>query len=837
MQREANLNRYKFFKALTLWNVVLAASAFFIFTPLLAYSQAINCKALLKKAQILRKDTYKDLSTQKKREKFIEALEKVINELEPCAEQVIDRELRLQINTIISSSKIKIRMLKKKAKIPLPGDCMECKSIEECIKICKGWQKENNYCRKTYRDNIEQFETLDCDTCIKNLGDYYSLAEEIIRNEKLDENKKYSQDTIRALWGNLYKISQDPNCIKKSQKEIKDIMLPPSIPPDDLVTYLAKIISGLTPEKYKQLQEKMKKYTKNDATLLLNFFLGIVEKIDPNVIKTLDLSPLESGEILINALKKSPSDYKKLIKQMENFSVKDTALLLQFFTDMVSKEDIKNILLWQNLFKSLMEYAPAQRRLLIETLPNMQWERFNNLLDEIINAVPNEGTILISNFMMTEAPTEMDITNVNYLNHRLRAIVKEMYNSPVENIEFPNLERIGGMQIGTDCQFRARREDDNIHFKIVGYISRYEEKYVLMLRFLSKKNLIIYSENLELSLNQATSNAKIKDLFKGAFDNFNNFIKTLKILPLNKSKLIIDYTDFTRIEAFINKAVYEDAKIYELVDKEGLQDINGVYVGGGIFWEGDVEANKIFGNDLRDLIYERINKLYMLKRPHSLLREKPPDHNYLYVKGEYEKKVNAEKSSVTISYGIGPKTYSETEIYFPKEKIKNDIDKKKVKATIVVIVSNAIANYLNLTPAIVKLTQGKEEEKITPPPVHSLKHKYLTSFFMPGYIRTYSEGKEKPSKWYTTWNYSNISLLTLSMASEAIYINSNYDEGKEEFFWAGIIGSGLFIANGALGMVHAKMYNPPINKKLAYRPFISINTKNNNPLLLFTFTF
>lgn len=118
-----------------------------------------------------------------------------------------------------------------------------------------------------------------------------------------------------------------------------------------------------------------------------------------------------------------------------------------------------------------------------------------------------------------------------------------------------------------------------------------------------------------------------------------------------------------------------------------------------------------------------------------------------------------------------------------------------------------------------------------------LKYKYLTSFLMPGYVRSYHEG-EKTSGIVKAWNYSNIALLGLAVVSEAAYINTDYD--NDALFHIGVTATVAFIVNGVLGVWDAASYEPPkINAAgiAITGPDVSINGQYNEPALMLTFRF
>jgi hypothetical protein len=81
---------------------------------------------------------------------------------------------------------------------------------------------------------------------------------------------------------------------------------------------------------------------------------------------------------------------------------------------------------------------------------------------------------------------------------------------------------------------------------------------------------------------------------------------------------------------------------------------------------------------------------------------------------------------------------------------------------------------------------------------------YINSFFMPGYARSYH--KTDPPAWVGAWNYSNYMLLGLSLVSQMMFIQSDYEE--DVFYQIGVAGMYLFAINGMAGVLDAKLYSP-----------------------------
>jgi len=150
---------------------------------------------------------------------------------------------------------------------------------------------------------------------------------------------------------------------------------------------------------------------------------------------------------------------------------------------------------------------------------------------------------------------------------------------------------------------------------------------------------------------------------------------------------------------------------------------------------------------------------------------------------------------------------------------------------------NLSEENIELLHSILKAITSEKASPIFLPPRPPLKHKYLTSFLMPGYVRSYHE-EEKTSGIVKAWNYSNIALLGLAVVSEAAYISTDYD--NDALFHIGVTAAVAFVVNGVLGIVDAARYDHPKNNKDSTAitgPYISINGQYDEPALMFTFKF
>jgi hypothetical protein len=91
---------------------------------------------------------------------------------------------------------------------------------------------------------------------------------------------------------------------------------------------------------------------------------------------------------------------------------------------------------------------------------------------------------------------------------------------------------------------------------------------------------------------------------------------------------------------------------------------------------------------------------------------------------------------------------------------------------------------------------------------------YVRSFIMPGYVRSLSEDSRNP--WVSAWNYSNGLILGLSLGSQLLFIDSEYQ--RTDYYRAGLVGGALFLFNGVLGALEAYRFTHQAESKSGSKP-------------------
>jgi len=275
---------------------------FLILSPLTAYP-ATNCQNIQKIMQsaITKRDNDNiDLSTKKKRMHYIRQLSAELEDLKFCKKTIKDPFLKLQVNTVINTIEGKIKKISDLTDYKILK-CQQCQSITECRELCDEIKKRKEYWRKRYNNAIQGHDSLDCEKCIKDLENYYITVEDLLSKEELNVNQIYSKESITALWGILYSISKNQECLHKGQEKLQRIMLPFLMPPSDLVKFISEKFKKLNEDEQKELLER-----KEDALFMIEFLIEVIRKTEPDFLYKLNIDPYILADMLSKIIGKYP---------------------------------------------------------------------------------------------------------------------------------------------------------------------------------------------------------------------------------------------------------------------------------------------------------------------------------------------------------------------------------------------------------------------------------------------------------------------------------------------------------------------------------------------------
>lgn len=799
-----------------------------------------DCRNRLEQANRVRNDIARDLSSSGNRQAYVNELRAVLESLEPCLKAADDPDLELQIRTAVGSIRGKISQLTKKKDYTLPGDCRKC-ADQACRNVCERWKRANEYYRKKYRSKIEPFDTLECGECLRYLEDFHTAVGELAPADMADENETFSRETVQVLWGILYRVARDKECLEKGGTMIRKIMFPKSMTAKQMLESIPDKVRDMEMDERARLVSGTKALTEEKKTVLTALFMDILKDMDPEKIQAFCAPPADCVKFMAEI-----TEMKEKITMLEAEKMPETSKseLLSFYTDLFSNADSGTIQQWQTLMASVSEIeSEQQRKMIVEMIPDIKWDKIIDLLDEMETIETREGIIAIYNFMLTDVkPGDRD--NVRPMNQAFRTAAANKYKLPVEERKRRVFDKnfyvlnVGEKFKKTDPDLKNK----DVFLKITGNVNRTGDQYVVMVRFLSENNFVLFSENLGIPVSAPDENT-LQMKFEAMIDRFETFRKTLGLA--SKKTSASKAADFEKIEAYISKGVYEDNRIYEQLDKKDLDRIPGVYIRGAEFWGDNVEADGIFGRDIKNLVTDRIHKWYFKKRPHTLLLERPVP-NCLIVKGGYQTDEASNYSRITVSYFTDRTTdlpYSENTLYFPTVS-RDETDKIfAIKMRLVSMISKSLANYLDLIPETEKAVMAKasvteariksEDEIPADKPKRIPELSNFRAFMMPGHLRT--EYEKDPGTLVKMWNWSNFTILGLSLASEFMFIHSEYED--EGYYWAGLAGIGLFCANGAMGVIDAHTYDPPRQVRSWHGPFLSYNEKHDKAMLLIGYSF
>jgi hypothetical protein len=680
--------------------------------------------------------------------------------------------------------------------------CEDVRSLSECKDTCKLWRGENNWCRSRYRKIHKVFEYLTCRESLEAISDIFQKPGKYM---DWDQGIEGSEDLTLAdiFAGSIYKVfkSEKTECIRNAENLLGSLYIEPS----KLVMLFAEII-----EKNPKAMEWLRALPDERKKSLFRYFLDILSQLPEESLPKI-------AEALRNSFLYESKDWDRFVTQLLQTEPKDRALLLNYFTDIAEQEEEPmNILFWQQVFKAFEGKSPTLLKSLVESTETRDWQDLKHLLSEVPSTDQQEGSVYIHYLVQIEHPESQDDSlNVLSMNKALLAAAQAVYgkNDIRKGIDLQGDAVRERLQVGSRWDHGLiadpKSREKPLYFRTVGSVHRENNRHSVHMAFISERDLCLYTETIVLD--EDKNRNVYQEAFKNLFQRFNEYLGALKIVTLNRSDFIMKPADFDRIGTFIYKSLYQNSQ-FEFKDKSKFDQVKGVFL--RIDHRSFEPIKQEDWKNLGKMIRERVNRFYYGETVHTLWKSKTGP-GVMDVHVRYKPYVPERKNFVkfNVQYRMGT-TYSESNLYVHEKKMSNE-EAEKVKEVITVIVSDTLADYLNLGPSSFKPKK--------PVPLVEPSNKYLTSFLIPGYVRSYYE--EEPSTLLKTWNYSNITLLTLSILSEAIFILSDYE--SDAFYHAGIIGVGLFAINGAWGVLDVSMYAPPIDKENAQK----------SPMLRLTFRF
>ena len=804
-----------------------------------------TCLSALEDAHFLLDELRRQLPSRSEQVQKYQAIQSILS---PCPKDQTPPHIAMEIKALKIAVKRKLECLLKQP-TTYYAPCDTCKDQEpsaSCLELCKQWETLYKDCYRMYYDNIDLFRRLTCSEAAEILNDYYDAAWHVLKEKRFDANTEYPPETIRMLWGLLYRMSRS-DCVDHTEVKtaMRRIMFPYLAEIEKYIHILIELGKGGAPEQMEKLIKKLEMLSDEETAFFIDLLLAWILYMDPKGDYIQDLDPESIGRSLSVLIQTNPQVFVQLISSMEHLPSKERLRLISDFVEMTADKGDARATQQQKILSSLQNFDENQLDSALSILHKVPWGKINSAFKGIAQVTTQEAAIVhVYDFLLIDddPTTDQDNEIAKTINDAFdREVPVAGYKLANLRTRKPNLSPdLLDKQINEKVQYPIRPKEAPKSFRpdiyLVGRIGRsMTGEYDLYIRFVSKQNVILFIDTIRVSPELKTCRDQLERKIKKLYEEFHLFIGMMSIIDKAESHVVIEYLKTDRPVAFINEAVHAHSQAYKIQGEKSWEKVGEIVVEPD-FWGTDPAANKALGTGYREVIMQRLESLYYTSY-HALVRDRVRISDRLEICGRYSEEVpsslnttNDKCSKITIVLkNKKEEEKSTTDLIISEQFI--DKHQETVKAIIVQFVCGAIATTLNFNPEpLPKVT------KVTALP--ELKYKFLTSFLMPGYVRSYHE--EEPSGIVKAWNYSNIALLGLAVVSEAAYISTDYD--NDPLFHIGVTATVGFIVNGVLGVVDAARYETPKKKNntagiAITGPYVSINGQYDEPTLMFTFKF
>lgn len=797
-----------------------------------------TCLSALEEAHSLLDELRRQLPS---RSEQVRKYQKIQLILSPCPKDHSPPHIAMEIKALKIAIERKLEWLLKQP-TTYYAPCDTCKDQEpsaSCLELCKQWETLYKDCYRMYYDNIDLFRRLTCSEAAKILNDYYDVVWHLLKERRFDANTAYPRETVRTLWGLLYRMSRS-DCVDHTEVKtaMRRIMFPYLAEIEKYIHILIELGKGGAPEQMERLIKELERLSSEEEAFFIDLLLACIRHMDTKGDYIQGLDPESIGRSLSVLIQTNPQVFVQLIGSMEHLPPKVRLRILGDFVEMTADKGDAQATQLQRILSSLQNFDDNRLDSALSMLHKVPWMKIDRAFKGIAQVTTQKAAIVhVYDFLLIDddPTTDQDNEIAKTINEAFdREVIVAGYKLTNLRTRQPNLSPdFFDKQINEKARDSIRPKEAPKSFRpdiyLVGRIGRsITGEYDLYIRFVSKQNVILSINTIRVSPELKTCRDQLERKIRKLYEEFHLFIGMMSIIDKAESHVVIEYLKTDRPVAFINRAVAAYSQAYKIQGDNDWEKVDKIVIKPA-FWGSDPAANKALGTGYSEVIMQRLESLYYTSY-HPLVRDRVRTSDRLEIFGRYSEEVpsflnatNDKLRKVTIvlkdKYEIEKST---TDLIFSEQFI--DKHQEKVKAIIVQFVCGAIATTLNFNP--------EPLPRVTVLP--ELKYKFLTSFFMPGYVRSYHE--QEPSRIVKTWNYSNIALLGLAVVSEAAYISTDYD--NDALFHIGVTATVAFIVNGLLGVWDA--YEPPKNNRAGAAitgPYISINGQYDEPALMFTFKF
>lgn len=600
-------------------------------------------------------------------------------------------------------------------------------------------------------------------------------------------------------------------------------------------------------------------YKKEEIEALLLTIYAIIKADDEACIA-------EGLELIQKIIVRSPGNFLKIFEELWR-GLDDGSR--HEIINIISVADSRSLYDMAALFQVLNKKDQRERAVLIDMITGLEWSQLVRVSDA--KAIDLTKIMRISYLMVTDEQEilhpDKEIQAINRclpeaFSRRLGLINThvELTTAPRDDFHALSIRALDECKVGNTLF--VKEENSPTHgdrsLAIVGGVSSGPDSYLLRLRFLSDKGMVLFAKNIRIEKNKPHTDEKggdpACDILDGEIGNtlhdFRNFLSIFQLFPGGGS-----LTGNT--QAYIaNTALISNIQTQIHSRKEALQKYDGVLIKKD-FWD-DPMGNAIFGKSIHDRIYTRINANYFHTRLNGLLldRIKP---GCMIVSGRlletpiqakpYDGGESGETSAITLSFTNDDQTIPLRKItfFFPRASLA---DKKAIETLheeIEGIVTMTLADIFDLIPqrSAFHVPAGGGNGPISGPTLitpltkepESLPENRLMvsvrSFFIPGYART-THGQQLSGP-IQVWNMSSSILGALSLGAAMYYMNTDYEQ-EWAYTASAILGYG-FCINGAIGMIDGFLLGKPRDMPMEKAGGIHLNWAADGPLVMMSHAF
>lgn len=700
------------------------------------------------------------------------------------------------------------------------------------------WEMFYRDCYRMYVNHFDLVRHLSCDEAATLINQYYDQAWDLVKKNQFQTDKDYPLETVQMFWRLLYRLSSKDCAGSKSEKmAVQRVFFPHPLDAVKVIQILTELAKGDSPHKMEKLLQTMRELNTEQQNFLVHLLIVLAAELKSEGGYLDHIHPEKMGRIFVKLLKTNPQIFIQLIGAMDHLSSDQRLTLLSEFTDIAMEADNTQVIRFRRMLSKLPSIEKQNLELAISMLHKVPWSMKESVLKDFSSVAADQQAIIgVYNFLLIDAPQLPDLETAKAINEVFQrpSPLSRFRTIPLDASRVKDTPEFLNLPVGASAHRLIHhgngQAENSGDVELIGSIQRnVTGGYLVHLRFLDRNHTILFRDTLELAHNVAERRDLLQQKAVSSFQRFNLFIVIMRLMDAAESHIAVSYMKDEKPAAFIQRTVTSHSKIfgqYVLNDREKVESI----IIHPEFWKDQFQGAWKPGSGYDVAITDRLYTLYY-RSYHALVSEQKKRPVTLEVYGEYfglshnKENYDGEKQyKFTIVFVINHEVRSKTDLYLPTSMVRDQED--MTKQLIAQIVCRAIALLLDFKP-----------EPLSPQVVTLTDYPLVASFFMPGIWRTQETTGTPASALLRTWNYSNLVLLGIAIATELTYISSDYE--NDALFWTAVGGTGLFILNGAAGVIDAYGNRQDIRTVSTTCPYIGFqySAAANSPAFIVSIPF